>query len=302
MSFKKNILICKKTKNTSPYIIAELKGGLGNQLFIYAATRQLSVKYKIPLILDNLSEFVNDAKYKRIYLLNNLKISAFPAKYNDCFLSLKRKIQKYFITYLATRGIFYGKWRVINEFQIKYINPCCKNYITGYWQSEKYFIGIKKTIRKEFRPLEQIVQKVCYERCIIQKHSNSVAVCIRKGADRPHQNSSLETNVEFYKAALFRLSSQHPDAHVFVFSDNPFWVSDYFRCRIPYTVISYKPESWRAVEDLCLMMSCKHFVIGNSTFHWWGAWLGERTGSQIFVPKRFAEAYPNFYPKRWQRI
>lgn len=277
-------------------------GGLGNQLFIYASALQMSHKLKCPLFLDHKSGFAEDKKYQRVYLLDNFNISAAKALKEDCFLGLKGKIYKLLMFYTNKFNLSNNRWTFVNESQPLKLSRFGKNFITGYWQSEKYFVEISNIIKQEFKPNNQIIQSTIQEKRIIDKFSDSVAVCIRKGADRPHQNQNLETRIEFYKAALCSLASLHPNAHLFVFSDNPLWVKNHFRSNLPHTFITYKPESWKAIEDLYLMSVCKHHVIGTSTFHWWGAWLGEREDSKIFVPKNFAEQKIDYFPTRWHQV
>lgn len=283
-------------------MIARLMGGLGNQLFIYAAALQFARQLNSSLVLDTVSGFYRDFTYRREYLLDQFSITAPDASRADCFLGRYGRLLKNLMLKADRMGLARSRWTFIDESSPTVRLAANKFYLDGYWQSEDHFLNVAGIVRQEFRPREALPVATLAELSRIHGQMEPVAVCIRRGADRAYQGQGLDTDLDFYQAALRQLVSLHPRSHAFVFTDNPEWAKEHFRCPLPHTFVSHKPENRRAYEDLALMSACRHFVIGNSTFHWWGAWLGERAESQIIAPKRFAEARPSFYPARWQRI
>ena len=297
-----NLLSEGNTPARQALLVARLMGGLGNQLFIYAAALQFARKLDSSLVLDTVSGFYRDFTYRRKYLLDQFSITAPDASRADCFLGRYGRLLKHLMLKADRMGLAGSRWTFIDESSPTVRLAANKFYLDGYWQSEDHFQYVAGLVRQEFRPREALPLVTLGELSQIHGQNQSVAVCIRRGADRAHQGQALDTGLDFYQAALRQVAQSNPRSHVFVFTDNSEWAKEHFRSALPHTFVTHKPENRRAYEDLALMSACRHFVIGNSTFHWWGAWLGERTGSQIIAPKRFAEAYPNFYPKRWQRI
>ena len=297
-----NLLSEGNTPARQALLVARLMGGLGNQLFIYAAALQFARKLDSSLVLDTVSGFYRDFTYRREYLLDQFSITAPDASRADCFLGPYGRFLKRLMLGADRIGLVGSRWTFIEESSPVVRVAANKFYLDGYWQSENHFLNVAELVRQEFRLREALPATTLAEMSRIHGQMEPVAVCIRRGADRAYQGQGLDAQLDFYQAALRQLALLHPQSHVFVFTDNPGWAREHFRCELPHTFVSHKPENRRAYENLALMSACRHFVIGNSTFHWWGAWLGERTGSQIIAPKRFAEAYPNFYPKRWQRI
>ena len=283
-------------------IIARLMGGLGNQLFIYAAAVDFARRLNAQLEVDATGGFVRDFKYGRQYLLDQFAITAQSAAPRDCFLGLRGRVLRRCMLKADQLGVAKRRWAFLDETSPVAACEASKIYLNGYWQSEDYFRESAGTVRRELQVRAVLPEPSRAELEAIRAHAEPVAVCIRRGADRPHQEPGLETEANYYHAALQQLVRLRLGSHLFVFTDNADWVRQHLRFPLPSTFVSSKPENRRAYEDLTLMGACRHFVIGNSSFHWWGAWLGERPDSQIYVPQSFAEAKPEFYPARWLRL
>jgi len=180
-------------------------------------------------------------------------------------------------------------------------------YLDGYWQSEKYFIDIENTIRKEFTiTLEQdAVNKKAAENII---GSESVSIHVRRGdyvsnevTGRYHGVCSLE----YYHTAIDMIAEKIEDPHFFVFSDEPDWAKKYLKSEYPVTCIDFNGEE-KAYEDLRLMSQCKHHIIANSTFSWWGAWLCQDPDKMVYAPAKWFKDYSintkDLLPLGWIRI
>ena len=265
-------------------VIVKLQGGLGNQLFQYAIGRYLSVKNNDTLTLDN--SFLNITNATG-YTLRNYELDIFPITPR-----ILNK-EKYFGSSITSRirtplsGI-----RYINEPSFKFI-PEVSNwkgdvYLEGYWQSEKYFCKIANIIRDDlkFSPvLNEDNSKVA-----LQINScNSVSIHIRRtdyigrdGAATYH----YVCPITYYLNAIEWIVKLFPDAVFFIFSDDISWVRNNLQIGYPHYFINqnYGKQSY---VDMQLMSMCKHHIIANSSFSWWGAWLNKYEQKKVIAPERW---------------
>lgn len=266
-------------------IIVRIKGGLGNQLFCYAAARKLALHLNSELVIDDITGFKRDYLYKREYALDNFKFSARKASPNERFEpceKLQRNFSR-FTTFLSLpSNLLYLEQRG-NKFDTRIINLVTSKsiYLDGYWQSEQYFQGIENIIRDDLiitPPTDNVnlaladkIQKTC-----------SVAVHFRwfNGVD-----SQSNISLKYYKDAILLMESKIKSPHYFIFSDNINLVYENFdfpKDRV--TVISNNGIE-NAYADMWLMGLCKHFITANSTFSWWGAWLCDNESKIIITPE-----------------
>lgn len=180
-------------------------------------------------------------------------------------------------------------------------------YLSGYWQSENYFLEIAPVIREEFSVVAQMSEEARTISREITAHADSVAVHIRRGdyAENEHtRNVHGLLPAEYYAAAMAQLAQGNRDPHFFVFSDDPVWAEQNFRLPWPMCVVSKASQS--PGDDFRLMMSCRHFVLANSSFSWWGAWLGEKPQSIVIAPKRWFASGEltsrDIVPDRWRTL
>lgn len=292
-------------------VIVRIWGGLGNQLFSYAAARRLALVNNSELVIDDISGFCRDYDYQRHYQLDNFNIpfrKASPAERLQPFGRyrswLKRKLSAFRPFdkrhYLTQEGMDYDP-RLL-EIKVK-----GTLYISGYWQSESYFKDIESIIRKDLE-ITGLVDG--YNDAISKqiKFCNSVAVHVRWF----HAPGSISVNnlaVDYYQRAIKLMEQSVPDAHYFLFSDNPSAALKHIN--IPadrLTCISHNKGDKIAYMDLWLMAQCKNFIIANSTFSWWGAWLGSSVENVIIAPGyelREGVAWWGFnglIPERWIKI
>ena len=182
--------------------------------------------------------------------------------------------------------------------------PC---YLQGYWQSPKYFADIESQIRKEFTvkaPLagQNLVVAGRIGGCM------AVSLHVRRGdyVDNAHTHRYHGTcGAEYYGVAERYLLRRIESPQLFVFSDDPDWAEANLRFRSPVTILRHNgPE--RDYEDLRLMTMCRHHIIANSTFSWWGAWLCQNPGKIVIAPKNwFREANhstADLIPDSWIRL
>jgi len=268
-------------------LIVRIKGGIGNQLFCYAAARRLALVNNAELVIDNVTGFRRD-QYRRQYALDKFSIKARKASSQERmepFERSRRGLSKYFARirpffkrhYLEQEG---------NDFDDRLLDFKIKGtvYLDGYWQSEDYFKDIEKTIREDlmFISSEDPVNRELIERIT---RCNAVAVHVRWFDSPSSNNVSHNATKMYYDKAIARIRKQLTEPHFYVFSDHPVAARDLLN--LPgelMTLVDHNPGDENACSDLWLMTHCKHFIIANSTFSWWGAWLAEFNKKIIIAP------------------
>ncbi len=277
-------------------------GGLGNQFFIYAAALAFARRWSVEMAVDSVSAFESDYIYRREYLLDQFSISSPIIAANDRFVGRWGRLRWRLMLKAEALGLAGKAWAVVREKTPPSRYGARVLHFFDYWQSERYFSECADLVRKEFQPTAALPDSSQAELAAVRAQPEAVAVGIRRFVDRPDPALGYSTPLEFYHTSFAEIARRVPGAHLFIVTEDPVWVAQHLRCRLPHTVIMHKESNRRAFENLAIMQACRHFVIGNSTYHWWGTWLGEKPGAQIHVDSQFAETNPDFYPQRWQRI
>jgi len=329
-------------------IIVRINGGLGNQLFQYAAARRLVHKHDTTLKLD-ISDLVNDFNY-HIYGLKyfNFKekfsnttdiIRYFPSEglkritsklpgvglVNRLFYkklwdkpdSLKRRYCNYDPNFKETISLLEG--RVLSQrffhFDPEVLDAPDNVYMTGSFISEKYFMDIKEIILEEltFKP-EQSNVDIAVNKII--NDTESVSIHIRRGEiveESQNQPTYNFIHYDYYKKCINYIADNVKNPRFFVFSDDMDWVKTNFKIPFPteyvdhnYDAIDYRVDSGADFQDMRLMSQCKHNIITNSSFSWWGAWLNRNNKKLVCAPKEFNRIWnfdnKDIVPDNWVKF
>lgn len=285
-------------------VIARIKGGLGNQLFCYAAARRLALANGAELVIDDVTGFVRDAQYRRRYMLDNFSIparKATPAERMEPLERYRRGLAKW----LSRRRPFAERPYLEQEglsFDPRLLSLKVREqvYLDGYWHSENYFKDCEEALRKDLRitpPSDLENQRMAGQ----ISSGNSVALHVR-WFEAPGAPEILNASVEYYRRAIEFMDGKLGGPRYFLFSDNP--EAAKARLALPegrVTEISHNRGDAAACADLWLMSRCSNFIIANSTFSWWGAWLGENTDKIVVAPKS-GFANDDAVPEAWHRI
>lgn len=273
-------------------LIVRIFGGIGNQIFIYAAARRLSLKNNTKLVLDDVSGFVFDDQYMRYYQLDKFNINSRTATLAERFEPFSR-VRRYLYRSWNQRLPYEQRRYLVQEgvdfdSRLLAFNPRGTVYLEGYWQSEGYFKDIETVIREDLRiqpPNDSVNQQYAAQ----IRAMNSVAVHVRF-FDAPDSvsASSIVNNApsDYYSRAIQVMEERlGGNVHYYLFSDQP----QSARARIPLpddrvTLVHHNHGDAMAYADLWLMSQCKHFIIANSTFSWWGAWLASHPGKIVIAP------------------
>jgi hypothetical protein len=264
-----------------------IKGGLGNQLFCYAAARSLALKNNAELIVDDVSGFLHDYDYQRYYQLVHFNISCRKATMVQklvLFSRVGRFLKRRFNNHLPFEMRAYIQQEGIDfDARLLHLKIYSTVYMEGYWQSEGYFKDVESTIRSDLRILPPTdARNVATGKRI--RDCKSVALHVRF-FDSPQDAGGSNASRDYYDRAVGWMEANLPGAHYFIFSDRP----DIARTVIPLqderiTCISHNQGDENAYADLWLMTQCQHFIIANSTFSWWGAWLASHPDKQVVAP------------------
>ena len=289
-------------------IIVKIHGGLGNQLFQYATGRALSYSLHLPLKLD-ISFFMNS--HNRKFLLRNYNISPQYATPEEI---RKVKMRDYPFPIQKLISIF-RKMKSENTLYIKEVSRSLdvdqlggyhQIYLKGYWQSEKYFRDIEPVIRSEFI-LTSKPDSINQQYLVGILSSNSVSIHIRRGdylSNLRVNQKFVVCSLDYYQKAIDVISEKVTNPQFYIFSDDPEWVSKNFHIQHPTILISHNTNQEH--EDLRLMSACKHHIIANSSFSWWGAWLGTNIDKVTIAPYKWlnnpSKDMRDLIPDRWIRI
>ena len=184
-----------------------------------------------------------------------------------------------------------------------YVLKSEKKYFSGYWQNEKYFKDIENDVRNAFKFPE--LDKKNLELSMLIRNTQSVSVHIRRGDYLLSQNSALANVCTdlYYKNSFSYVIKTIKNPHFFVFSNDIEW------CRKNLKMHNVTFVDWNngedSYKDMQLMSLCKHNIIANSSFSWWGAWLNEYNKKIVCVPNTWYNAsYPIYVemPQSWVRI
>lgn len=292
-------------------IIVKLMGGLGNQLFQYALGRQLAQDRKVPLKLDT-AWFQKQTL--RTYQLGRFKIAAEIASAGDMaavtrsqWAGWRRRVAKM----IDGRTPYYRR-RVIAEntpgfdpLVLKYAPK--QAYLSGYWQCQSYFAGIAADLRREITLKEPLSQEfeTWSERI---RRADAASLHVRRGDYVSNLQSSAVHGVcspGYYAAAVRALRQRCPGCVLFVFSDDLPWCRDNLGHLSPLEFVGLEGRL-QDQEELILMSQCRHHILANSSFSWWGAWLNPTEEKMVFTPERWgndpAWTAVDIIPPGWIRI
>ncbi|MDW5443942.1 alpha-1,2-fucosyltransferase [Polaromonas sp. SM01] len=265
-------------------IITKLLGGLGNQMFQYAAGRSLALANECELKLDT-SAFDRYVIHSG-YALEPFNIVASIASSAEVgtLAGSSYKIPRMIRHKLGMHGKSYFREKGF-DFDPAVLECHAPVYLEGYWQSYKYFEEFADQIRAELRPsLPLQGENLQLARSIAQE--NSVSVHVRRGdyVSNPVASSVHGfVGLAYYELALARISREINAPHFFVFSDDLPWARENLRFPGDVTFVDHN-SGLSSYEDMRLMSLCKHHVMANSSFSWWAAWLGWAPGKKIFYP------------------
>lgn len=266
------------------------QGGLGNQMFQYAF--YLSYRSYRPHEIVLFDTHYSEGCHSGFELFRVFNIN----KGTSCLSTwlLTSKLRKYIHricshpeerdAYIFTPDMFNST----NAF----------TWLEGYWQSEQYFENVATRVKDSFLFDETLLNERSSKILkIIRTIPNSISIHIRRGDYLTINGGSIVLPLSYYQTAIRLSLARFPDASFFVFSDDIAWVRDNMDIPSPtYVDWNTNEDSW---QDMCLMSKCKHNIIANSSFSWWGAWLNSNVDKMVIAP---AWGEKDMIPQKWIQI
>jgi hypothetical protein len=281
-------------------LIVYLNGGLGNQMFQYAAGRAMALSNGAALVLDTWSGFIRDYQYRRHYELDALPVQARQATAGERLpILLYRLENKLHNPYFDTnQKRMYGQFLVEKELrflpEISTTSVSNKAWLVGYWQSPLYFEKYAATLQNELMPPAPTTEKFLELGAAIRA-ADSVALGVRlyeESADpAAHAREGKIKSTADINQAIERLLAQRPSAKFFVFCTHR--SQALLELKLPEnTVFATHDDGYvGTIERLWLLSQCRHHIITNSSYYWWGAWLSrslnKRERQLVFAADNF---------------
>lgn len=278
-------------------VIARIVGGLGNQLFIYAAARRLAQDNGVPLVLDT-NFFRSDRRYGRSYRLDCYPLAPhtrtqsetwMPAFLDQRVWRIRRRIESLGLT--PGRDAIVERTPNVFEPALLDARIVRATIFDGYWQDERYFRSAAEALRRELVPAGDPGERNrTYSDAI--RASDAIGVHCRR-----QHHTQVDGNVRsargragldgtYYLQALEALVCSAESPRLYLFGDDPHWLLGQLPKGLDATVVDWNRGPGGEVNDLWLMQQCRRLIISNSTLSWWGGWLSDVPNRQVVAPRR----------------
>jgi len=272
-------------------IVVRLNGGLGNQMFQFAAAFALSRRLGVECRAD-LSSFQRGIRRYELDCFTGP-----PGIAGDKDIPLSSRLTRFRVPSVLARNlgaaldrmkIFHQESSAAFIFNPKVCELSDNTYLDGYFQSEKYFSHIEREIRRiyMFRNSSDVTNEKMLDEI---RATQAVSVHVRRGdyisnatTNRYHGTCS----VEYYSKACRMLAERASDLRFFIFSDDSSWAEENIKPPARTVYVGHN-KSAADYEDMRLMSNCRHHVIANSSFSWWAAWLNPSPEKIVIAPKRW---------------
>ena len=258
----------------------KISGGIGNQMWQYAYGRALSIKLGTELKLDLRNFFPG----KRLLALQYYDIHA-GFLTDDDRIGLKLVKQNQAIPSME---------QPFDEDNL---------YLVGYWQNPYYLKISEGQIRAELQLRAHLREDS--ERWLekIRKSPCAVSIHIRRGDYLAEKNKGVYLNLtsDYYYRAVKKIIKRYSDVELFIFTNDTRWCQEQLHFDSPFYYVDCNDED-HGFEDLYLMSQCRHHIIANSTFSWWGAWLGQNDDKCVIAPDKYFvrdDGYYREYNRAW---
>jgi hypothetical protein len=291
-------------------VTTKLLGGLGNQMFQYAAARALADRNASDLLLD-VGEFAHYTL--RRYELDAMRVrasvqaavpAASPAPPRPIARRAKAVWQRFVPQRLQPVTVYREPSFAFDAGLLRQRPPV---QLEGYWQSEKYFRDAADAIRRDFTLADE---PDAANREILQRVQRTVAVSlhVRRGDYVANPTTAAyhgTCSPEYYRKAVDHIAQRCGPLTLFVFSDDQDWVRTNMPFAHPTVHVGCNPPD-RGAWDMHLMKHCRHHIVANSSFSWWGAWLNPSPDKIVVAPRRWftdpAIDTSDLVPAGWVRI
>ena len=305
-------------------LIIQIAEGLGNQLFMYAFAYSLSKKLNYGLYIDNKSGYSRNKNLLRnhqLYMLDNFNITNNIAGanliYNTPFKIFKKKFELFLDIFFKKKKFLIEKKnkmenkKIVQEFINLDSSKVSDNlYLQGNFENHKYFLEYKDDLYKVFTPKNELIDR---SNSLIDKIKNSNSISLHIRRNRFSDQHKFKTNINIQKSDMFVeniinyinnsidfIESKVSNPEYFIWSNDHIDINNLLsKLKISkYTIVNNN-----VINDFNLFRYCKHFIVGPSSFHWWGAWLNNNPNKICIRPSNINPSNnQNFWPDDWISI
>ena len=293
-----------------------LRGGLGNQMFQYAVGLAVARKNGTSLVLDR--THLNDRFPRKQFTYRTYDLDIFDMRPKMTLLSnvsTAVPIPGVWLGLdLAAAGAkdILGTQKIVKEQRDYVFEPAVLDsgksvFLYGRWQVPNYFKEVEQELRNDFRfkyPLDGEAAAIAKD----IKKNNSVSLHVRR-ADYvipKYEKTYGATNLSYYDCAVRSMANAVKDPKFYIFSDDIAWCKENVKLPFPAEYVERNSEGPKASHHLQLMSLCKHNIIANSTFSWWGAWLNQTSGKRVIAPAVWhagdQSSEESIIPAEWEKI
>ncbi|MBU3638546.1 alpha-1,2-fucosyltransferase [Polynucleobacter sp. AP-RePozz3-80-G7] len=291
-------------------VISKIIGGLGNQMFQYAAGRAISIglgePFKVDIMAFNKYKIHQGYELGKIFLVNVAE-----ANKSDISNVLGWRHPQYLRNILSKKVMvnFRPPGLIVEphfHYSSKILDVPSSCYLKGYWQSENYFSEVSEQIRKDFE-FRGSLDGPNYKLVEAMNKTISVSIHIRRG-DYLSNSKASETHtlcsLDYYKSAIGYISERVSNPYFYIFSDDIDWAKSNLNIDFPHQYVEHNQGS-NSYNDMRLMSMCKHNIIANSSFSWWGGWLNSHMNKIVIAPQNwFSNNFDtrDLLPNSWIRL
>lgn len=283
--------------------VVQFLGGLGNQMFQFAFYMALKCRFRA--VRADLTEFKsyplhNGYELERAFgikldLIPEWQRKLYNNKESDPLYTMLKRLSGLKDTIFVERTEF--------QYDASIFADASSKYYVGYWQNEQYFSELRNELLESFsykKALSQNNLKLFGE----IERSNSVAIHVRRGDYVGHEFLGGICTDHYYQKAIEKIEESIENPTYFVFSNDIPWCKSNLALSQAY--FSEQNVGQSSVIDLHLMSHCKHNIIANSTFSWWGAWLNRNTKKIVIAPSKWIKSSTyddsTMVPPSWLKI
>jgi len=294
-------------------IVVQLSGGLGNQLFQYATAYAVAKRNQVDLVLDTRSGFLRDKQYKRIYELDNFQIEAKIATNIETLPLWIWRVQKRFSSSRSELVTYNPFGCIINETELIFLNELNDykaqedTWLIGYWQSDLYFNEFKKDLVPKLlpsRPVDNGILSLGDE--ILGKDSVAVGIRLYEESKNPTDhalNGALKSPAEI-NAAIESISNELGTVCFYLFCTHRSKFLEQLKFPGEVRYVTHDEGFKGTLNRLWLLTQCKHHIITNSSYYWWGAYLSSQnfpsSNQLIYAADNFVNI--DGIPQFWKRF
>lgn len=264
-------------------ISAQLTGGLGNMMFQIAAMESLGKDYNLDVNYPNADTH-----------LQNMNLFERTSTYDA--LAYKHIFENFHWTCVSVRSLS-GVIEV--PFAYVKLEPKDGDYYKGYFQSEKFFAHNREFILNLFQPTEEVKGKLNKYDFITSEH-NTCSIHVRRGDYLRYTNTHFVQGIDYFQRAVKEIDVKK----YIIFSDDIDWCKNNFidnPCFKGKRLIFIENE--KDYVELFLMSKCTSHIVSNSSFSWWGAWLGTNDNKKVVAPLRWWSGYcDDVVPEKWIKL